>query len=214
MQQRGLSVDRREWFFLESTLQLGFIGILLCFFYTFDVQADAQKDITFTVFPSKEIFAPYDTVIIIVRAKIAPGYLLHGNPLGPGGGRPCKISIISDDTGIKWLFVRKLSAKKSGPPFGEWVWTWEKETWFFCVGVVTVSRLGGRKLFRGKLRIDGLLCSKLCRILIRDETFLLKIDSHSQVSNSLPRDVKVAQLYKKSTIMMELRQLSGVSISP
>ena len=114
-----------------------------------------------------------DTVILAVRVQIPDGYILIGNPKGPGIGRPLKLGISSNDHFIRWLATRKPPAKKYGPPFGDWVWGYCGDVRFFCTGVVASDTV--RSSYSGAVLFEGLLCSSECRLESRTVPFTLVI---------------------------------------
>ena len=115
--------------------------------------------------PSRTFFNSSDTVVLAVTVDIPQDFVLLGNPVGPGIGRPLTVSFLSMNDEIKWLEVRKLPASKYGAPFGDWVWAYTNRAFFFCVGVIADDAGKHPHSYLGDLRIEGLLCRNECRAI-------------------------------------------------
>ena len=158
-----------------------------------------------TVMCSKSSYCRNDTVILAIQIRIPDGYVLIGNPKGPGVGRSLKLRISSNDHSIRWLEVRKPPAKKYGPPFGEWVWTYSGNVCFFCTGVVSPDT--GRILsstYSGTVLFEGLLCSSECRLETRTLPFTLAIDDNRKVKEHFVASADLFRIFTASRASMPL----------
>ncbi len=141
-----------------------FLLIILPVFVWFSADCLAEG-LEMSVRPAKEQYCIGDTVLLVVAVTIPEGYVFIGNPKGPGIGRPMRLHVVSDAEAVQWLEIRKPMAKKYGPAFGEWVWTYTGTARFFCLGVITGKNdqsLSGT--IHGQVELEGLLCCNLCRL--------------------------------------------------
>ncbi len=118
----------------------------------------ADDDLQVRMLSSHQAYSPGDTVFLGLQVKVPSNYHLYGNPLGPGIGKPLEIGIDGAEE-IQWLDVKKMSARKFKPSMGDWVWAYEKETFFFVRGKIPEKWAGKTS---GTLRIDGLICHTSC----------------------------------------------------
>lgn len=157
-----------------------------------------------TVRCSKNIYCVNDTVILAVQVKVPEGYVLVGNPKGPGIGRPMKIWITSPDSYVRWLEVRKPQAGKYGPPFGAWVWAYSGATSFFCVGVITDTT--PEVTVTGQVSLEYLICSSECRLVTPSIPFSLRIVPTSAENEHFHSQTDLFDLFKTTTPMMALER--------
>ena len=178
--------------------------------FTFGIIASIPKTVQsgdaviFTVLPSRSAYITGDTVILAVKAQIKPQYYLYGNPVGPGGGRPLIISIGQKYPAVRWLEVKKPKADKIGPPFGDWVWAYRKETVFFCRGVVVQHNKNGVMAHNGSIELDGLLCRDACRLQHFTLPFSINIGPRSYTTGDFFDDPEMLRKYVVSVPMAAL----------
>lgn len=157
------------------------------------------------VLPSRQ-YSFGDSLIIAVKVQIPEGFVLVGNPKGPGVGRPLKIRIRSADSGIKWIEVRKTEAEKYGSSFGDWVWAYHDEAVFFCVGVVIQQPDTLPDQFEGMVEIEGLLCRNECRLIGLKAPFSFAITGRKTETVHFSQQVPFQELFVKTKTMMVLEQ--------
>jgi hypothetical protein len=148
-----------------------------------------------------------DTLIIAVTVQIPEGFVLVGNPTGPGIGRPSKIRILSADRGIRWVEVRKMDAEKYGPPFGDWVWVYRHEAVFFCKGIIVQKGSVAPVHFEGVVEFEGLLCRNECRFAVWKAPFSLTITDKQSETVRFGSAVSLREMFGKSKPMMVLEQI-------
>ncbi|MBN1578798.1 MAG: hypothetical protein JW913_19720 [Chitinispirillaceae bacterium] len=165
----------------------------------------SEDEVEITANPSKMAYAPSDTVIIALKVHLPPEYVLYGNPKGPGVGRPVAISIACDDPGVRWLAVKKLKAEKYGPSFGEWVWVYRNETFFFCTGVIASEYNGENQTCKGSIIFEGLLCRDACRMLVKLVPFLFTIAVKDRAADRFGAFADIQPKYKSAAWMMDLQ---------
>jgi thiol:disulfide interchange protein len=120
--------------------------------------ASAQQELTAEVILSKKAYAPRETVIVALHVIIPESYHLYANPLGPGIGKPVVIRVRASK-GIQWLDLYKSPPGKFTPEIGDWVWAYEKETFFFCKGVLAKNP---PPVVRSWISLQGLVCHTSC----------------------------------------------------
>lgn len=126
--------------------------VLITFFGTVSAQMP-----TFSLQPDKSEYAHGDTVVLGVKVSIPDKYHLYSNPLGPGIGKPFLLTAEQNEN-IRWIEARKSPPQKFQPPFGDWVWAYKNEAFFFLKGVVT-AKSGPVK---GTINMDALVCHNSC----------------------------------------------------
>lgn len=166
--------------------------------------AHSEDNVIFIVQPSRSAYIAGDTVILAVKVQIKPHYYLYGNPVGPGGGRPLTISIGQKYPAVRWLEVKKLKADKIGPPFGDWVWAYRKETVFFCRGVVVQHSKNGVIAHNGSIDLEGLLCRNECRLQSFTLPFSITIGPRSYAAGHFFNDPDLLGKYAASVRMTDL----------
>ncbi|MBD3321873.1 MAG: hypothetical protein GF350_12325 [Chitinivibrionales bacterium] len=137
-----------------------------------------SADISVTARPDRDGYAVGDTARIACIVSIPSSYHLYGNPLGPGIGKPLKISLQGND-GFSVTGMRKSPAEKYKPDIGEWVWAYEKEARFFIEGVI---RENAPEEIEGTIIFDGLICHTACVPFTKKVPFVLTINN--QVHNA------------------------------
>ena len=128
-----------------------------------------------SVTPAETWYCAGDTVILMITVSVPEGYVLIGNPKGPGVGRPMYLRGISEGNFLSWLEFRKPAAQKYGPPFGEWVWTYSGTVRFFGLGVI--PGFPGRVLpdsICGSVELEALVCSNQCRLITESIPFTVR----------------------------------------
>ncbi|MBD3346419.1 MAG: hypothetical protein GF401_15305 [Chitinivibrionales bacterium] len=138
-------------------------------------------DITATVVPNKEAYTPGDTAVLAMVVTIPSKYHLYGNPLGPGIGKPLKISAESEG-GFNVISLKKSPASKYTPEIGEWVWAYEDAAWFFIEGVLAGKSEGN---VEGAVIMDGLICHTACVPFVHKSPFALAINSWADPGESV-----------------------------
>jgi hypothetical protein len=97
-----------------------------------------------------------DTLVVALKVSIPPGLHLCGNPLGPGIGKPLRITPL-DTVNIRWLGIAKTPARKFNPGAGEWIWAYKKNACFFLKGVLNEKCPETNEI---AIAVEGLLCDK------------------------------------------------------
>lgn len=152
--------------------------------------------------PSKQVYAPADTVIIALEVTIPAGHYLCGNPLGPGIGRPLEITVVCPDTSVRWLGIRKMAAEKHGPPFGEWIWVYRNATTLFCTGIVSAPVETEHEI-RGVFCLRGLVCHTACSMFEEKLPFSLRVGPEAPPCH-FTDDTTFAGRYRKAVFTMDL----------
>jgi thiol:disulfide interchange protein len=147
--------------------------------------------------PSKAAYFPGDTVIVALRVQLPSDCHLYGNPLGPGVGKPFAIGV-KDGKGIQWQDIVKTKAgifrPAFGPAFGDWVWAYEKEAFFFLRGI---AGLAGT--VQGKAVFEGLICNTACYPVRHETPFVVRIDPYAGQQKHFASDKKLASIFNGCT---------------
>lgn len=147
--------------------------------------------------PSKAAYFPGDTVIVALRVQLPSNCHLYGNPLGPGTGKPLAIGV-KDGKGIQWLDIVKMKAEifrpAFGPAFGDWVWAYDKEAFFFLRGI---AELAGT--VQGKAVFEGLICNTACYPVRHETPFVVRIDPHAGQQKHFASDKKISSIFNGCT---------------
>jgi thiol:disulfide interchange protein len=129
-------------------------------------------DLSAEVILGKKAYAPQETVVAVLHVVIPDNYHLYANPLGPGIGKPVKIRIRASK-GIQWLDLYKSPPQKFTPEMGGWVWAYEKETDFFCKGVLSKTP---PLVVRSWISLQGLMCHTSCIQVKKAVDFEIRTD--------------------------------------
>jgi len=153
-----------------------------------NANVDNQDDVALEVKSGRPLYAAGDTVVIGVKATIPPGYHLYSNPLGPGIGKPLKLSVNrrgADGNGrrvpwrVDWAEALKSVPKKYNPPIGEWVWAYESEAYFFVKGVMrrdsAVTEAPPTSVLTYEAVFEALMCKAACVPIIKSVPFDLPL---------------------------------------
>jgi thiol:disulfide interchange protein len=133
--------------------------------------AAAEVDVTVAARFDKESYAPGDTVRCALDIAIPPQYHLYGNPLGPGIGKPLKLT--AGGEGVAWKSAAKSPASKFQPRTGDWVWAYEKRAIFFLTGVLDSTVSGP---VAGSAALDALICHTACVPISKSIDFTIPVD--------------------------------------
>ena len=164
-----------------------------------------------TAVPSKEAYSPGDTVIVALRVQFPPKFHLYGNPLGPGMGKPLMIGV-KDAKNVRWLDIVKTKAgmfrPAMGPAFGDWVWAYTKEAFFFLRGIA-----GSAGLVKGKAIFDGLMCSTACYPVFYEIPFDVRIVQNVRPQKHFASNKKIVSIFNGCTETMALPQAFGTALT-
>jgi len=138
-----------------------------------------------------------DTVVIAFSCRIADNYHLYGNPLGPGIGKPLKLTVEGAE-GVAWIEARKSAARRFQPDVGAWVWAYEKEAVFFIIGILKST--GEKSQTAGAVTIDALMCHTACVPIVKKIPFAIPLGT-SRTAYPFANDIEMRSLYAAATPM-------------
>ncbi|MGA2508349.1 MAG: cytochrome c biogenesis protein CcdA [Chitinispirillaceae bacterium] len=156
-----------------------------------------------TAVPSKEAYSPGDTVIVALRVQLPSDFHLYGNPLGPGMGKPLMIGV-KDAKNVRWLDIVKTNAVMFRPIYGDWVWAYTKEAFFFLRGLA-----GSAGLVEGKAIFDGLICSAACYPVHYEMPFDMHIVKNVRPQRHFASDKKITSIFNRCTETIALQSDHG-----
>jgi len=140
-----------------------------------------SQDLELSFQPGKAQYTGGDTVAVGIEVSIPQGFHLYGNPLGPGIGKPLKLTAgLNKD--IEWIEARKSAAKRFNPPVGDWVWAYQSKAFFFMKGVLSKDFSGDS--IKSEIEIDALICKTMCVPIKKQADFYLYIDDAGDTQNS------------------------------
>ncbi|MCL2690024.1 MAG: thioredoxin family protein [Chitinispirillia bacterium] len=161
--------------------------------------------------PGKARYNPGDTVVVGIEVSIPRSFHLYGNPLGPGIGKPLKLTV-DQNKNIEWIEAKKSAAKRFNPPIGDWVWAYQSKAYFFIKGVLSEDFFGDS--IKSEIEIDALICKTMCIPVIKRAVFYLSIDNDADAQNfcslAFPNAPDWQTRYEKSEPM---EFLSGIQHS-
>jgi thiol:disulfide interchange protein len=158
-----------------------------------------------------------DTLVLGITVVIPVEYHLYSNPLGPGIGKPLKLST-APLRGIRWLSAKADSSEKyiTEGFEDEWTWSWQDEVNFFITGVVTDSSEG---TIDGQVELDGLICKTACVPVSNVVKFSVNLTEKELDEVSFENNSYLFVQFKKATefpvdITNSVSQAQSAAVSP
>lgn len=173
----------------------------------FPVYLSAQPDVQIHAVPSKETYAPGDTILLALNVAIPDKYHLYGNPLGPGIGKPFSI-LLPDTSDIAWQNIKKLPAQKYNPSIGDWVWAYEKGSTFFLQGIIKES---GKGIISGKVSFSGLICHTACIPVNKAIEYRINVDKEKRTFGLFGQNPEIVAILSKANDEVSFDQAPDIS---
>lgn len=152
----------------------------------------AQTDLKIETYLDKSSYQVGDTVVVALRCTIPDNFHLYGNPLGPGIGKPLSLEVGAGENFL-WVGGKKSKAKKFKPEMGDWVWAYEKETFFFITGRI---KDGITNDFSLNITLDALICHTSCVPLNKNVTITIPIKKLPSNEISFADNVETGKKYE------------------
>jgi thiol:disulfide interchange protein DsbD len=153
----------------------------------------ATSALSVSVALDKRTYRPADTVVIAVQCRIAPGFHLYSNPLGPGIGIPLRIST-EGSAEVQWLKALKSPPRKYQPGVDKWVWAYENTADFFICGMLPPHM---PQEISGAVLIEGLVCRSACHTFVHRLPFTLRPDANGS-GTSFQQQPQLAARYRSA----------------
>ncbi len=134
----------------------------------------APPELSTQVILDKPFYAAGDTIVAAFRVVIPERFHLYSNPLGPGIGKPLRLSVACD-SGVRWLAARKPPPMRFYPEIGDWVWVYQKSACFFFQGVI---ERGFSPVVDGRVVLNGLICASSCLPVSVRTDFRVNVSNH------------------------------------
>lgn len=167
------------------------------FFILLSSNIYAQPEVTINVEYDKNSYFLEDIVIIAISCNIPAGYHLYSNPLGPGIGKPLKLSV-KPNKNIQWIDARKEIPKKYKPELGNWVWAYESKATFFLTGVLKENIDKEQKAISDTIILDALICKSVCIPFYKEIPISIKLSDKKSSNISFENNKKLQKLLLES----------------
>jgi thiol:disulfide interchange protein len=173
-----------------ATIILASAALLFC-------RAGTEELLTVTTTLDRPYYRAGDTVIIALECDIAPQHHLYANPLGPGIGKPLRLSVTPVDK-VHWFVAYKTPAIRYQPGIDQWVWAYEKKAAFFIAGVL--PRNAPAKI-TCTVKLTGLICRTACRTFSRTIPISLHLKTSDTIVRSFASNPALQQQYQTAEPM-------------